>query len=495
MDILRSALPEEVGVRPEWVSDFITALENRGMMMHSVLFARFGKVFAEGYYAPFKKNDYHRMYSVSKSFASMAVGCLIGEGKISLDDRVADFFPDKIPENPNPYVMQTTVRDCLRMATPYSEGVTYRHTDSDWLATFFNPTKIPADHPSGTLFHYDTAGTYVLCALVERVTDMPFLDYLKEKALRKIGVSEKIWCVKAPEGYSWGGSGVMCSTRDLARFAQLVMNNGEFNGEQLIPADYVKAATSRQIDNSLSGHRTYLSGNGYGYQIWMTHDDSFSFLGMGGQLAVCVPKLDLLFVCTGDVQGNPTTYNAVFEELWKQVIEKITEKSLPKYPAEEKALKEQLASLKCVLPNGEKTSYLAEKINGVTYKLNENRMGIDTLRVDFEGENGEITLVRSDEEKKIRFAMGEYLIGEFPETHYYDERIGTPANRKYRCMASALWTQPDKLAIRVYVIDNYFGNLNITLAYKGDEIALAMNKTAEWFMDEYNGVTGGRIVE
>lgn len=328
-DILQFGRPEEVGVRPEWVEEYVQEMNRRRKMCHSVLMMRHGKVFAEGYWKPFGPQQLHRMYSVSKSFVSAAVGLLADQGRISLDDRIVTYFPDLLPEQVNPYLERTTIRDMLRMATPYPNGATYRGSDQNWIETFFQAPHGQADHPAGTRFLYDTSCSYTLNVLVERLTGMPFLEYLKDNMLRELGFSEEAWCVQAPEGYSWGGSGVECTTRDLARFALVFLNGGALGGKRYLSREYVRQATSKQIDNLGPEGVDKMHGNGYGYQIWMTCDGSFSFCGMGGQLAICVPQKDFLLVCTSDMQGDPDEYTCVFDVLWDTVLNRLDSETAP----------------------------------------------------------------------------------------------------------------------------------------------------------------------
>jgi CubicO group peptidase (beta-lactamase class C family) len=485
------ASPESVGVSSKHILNFIDKAEEYGIMLHSVLMMGRGKLIAEGYYAPFTSDWMHRMYSVSKTFVSTAIGLLADEGRISLDDKICDYFKDKLPENPHPYILDMAIRDLLIMATTHA-GSTYKPEDKDWVWTFFNtePTR-----PPGTVFRYDTSGSYVLNVLVERLTGKPFLEYLKDKMLRDLGFSEEAWCIKAPEGYSWGGSGVICTTRDLARLALVYMNKGNIGGRQYLSEEFIKAATSRQIDNAATGYRDYKNGNGYGYQIWMLKDGGFGFCGLGVQLAVCIPKEDFIFVCTGDNQGTVQVYGGILDILWKEILEKLQPGSLPEDEEAARKLEERLSSLEVVNPLiGKSTSPLQEKVNKCRYALGPNPMGIQEIGVEFEGNEGRLIMKKNGEEKVISFGMDKYVLGRFPETHYFGDTIGTPKGEMYKCMATARWTQEDKLVIRCYVIDDYFGNMTATLGFKGDELGVYMSKHAEWFLDEYYGFAGGRRI-
>lgn len=491
-DLFPNATPESMGISSKSILKFLKKLEKNGTMVHSVLMMRRGHVVTEGYYAPFTQDGLHRKYSVSKSFVGTAVGFLADEGRIKLDDHICDYFKDKLPENPHPYILDMRIRDLLMMSTTYS-GTTYKRDDKDWAWTFFNTTP---SHPAGTIYSYDTSASYVLGVLVERITGKPFLEYLKDKGLREMGFSEEAWCVKAPEGNSWGGSGVMCTTRDLARLALLYLNKGNIGGKQYLSREYVKAATSRQIDNCTNGHRDYMSGNGYGYQIRLLRDGAYAFCGMGMQLAIIVPKEELVFVCTGDVQGSAQVYAGMFELLWNEIIEELHPDSLPEDKMSARQLEDMLSTLQVVNPLiGKNTSPISEVINGQSYKLYPNPMGIDKISVSFEEEVGLLTLEKKEGNKTISFGLDNYIEGYFPESHYYGDTVGIPKDEMYKCIGVSRWTEENKLVIRCYVIDDYFGNMTITLGFKGKELGLYMSKTAEWFLDEYQGFAGGYLIE
>lgn len=487
-DILQFCRPEEVGVMPEWVTDYVREMNSRHKMCHSFLMMRHGKVFAEGYWKPFDKDGLHRMYSVSKTFVSAAIGMLVDEGKIKLSDRIADHFPDQIEDGIHPLIAEMTIENMLKMATCHKYN-SYNGHDMNWLHTFFHPHYEP-DHPAGTEFRYDTSATYTLDVLVERLTGKTFLEYLKDKALRELGFSEKAWCVEAPEGYAWGGSGVECTTRDLARFAMLFMYGGEVGGKQYISKDYVRAATSKQIDNGKIGAPN--EGYGYGYQIWRTWNNSFSFCGMGTQLAVCIPDRDFLFVCTSDTQGEADGYSTVFHALWENVIDKMGDDPISNDDKAFSKMNSFLSGLTVNLPAGELSSPFAEAINGVSYKLDDNRMGMHGFDIRFD-ENGGVLCyhtVRGD--KLFPFGIGKYANTVFPETHYSGKRINQPKGESYRCLNTAVWTSPNTLLIRTYVIDDYFGNMAAVFTFDDNgHVHLSITKTAEWFLDEYVGDADG----
>ncbi len=492
--LFEKATPEEVGIFSKDVRKLIQSFSDNGLYMHSLLIIRNGKLITEGYYAPFTRDTKHRLYSSSKTFVSGAIGLLCDEGKITLEDKVHTFFPEFPAEELHPYIKEATVRDLLMMASPHTTTYSIlpgKQYSKNWVESFF---QAPPLRPSGTVFLYDTSSSFILDVIVERVTGKPFLDYMKDKMLRELGFSEDAWCVKSPDGYSWGGSGVICTPLDFATFAFVLLRDGRVRGKQYISEAYVKAATSCQIPNDVFGNGGEWRTSGYGYQIWRTIGNGFLFSGMGSQLAYCLPDKDLLMVCTADTQGNASAAQLIVSAMYNCIAANAADNPLPENPAENAALEETLSSLTLYKTNGAAHSPMEKKINGVTYALAENPLGFKTVRFTFSGDTGTLHYENARGKKEIHFGLGEYLEGHFPETHYSGETIGTPKGSGYRCLAIGTWQAEHQLLLRVNIVDDYFGNLGITFGFKGNQIGLTALKSAEAFLDDYTGLAGGEAI-
>lgn len=491
--------PEEAGVSSADILKLVKNLEHFGQNLHSFALIKGNSVIAEGYKKPFSRDFIHRMYSTSKTFGSMALGVLVGEGKVSVSDYVLKYFPEYDKQVTDPYVRNMKIEHLLKMATAYTYPTTYgvkiRCTkEPNWAETFFD---VPSSHPSNTVFNYDTSASHIIGVIVEKVTGMPFIEYLKEKALLDIGFSKNARCLKAPEGYAWAGSAVMCTMLDLARLARLIMLDGAWDGKQLIDKDYVKAAKSRQIDNTKEGFSNTYKGHGYGYQLWCTADNTFSLVGMGQQLAICMPEEDLLFVCTGDNQGVDGAYHILFVNLWNIIKDNFSKTPLAPNPEALKELRDFCDNWEYHIVKGDATNPIADKINGKTFVLNENPMEITDITFNF-GKDGECTLNYTNPRgnKTLKFGIGKAVADEFPEDGYFGDIIGTPAGRRYKCLTSGAWTSPFQFRIKCDVIDDYVGNLSIIAGFDENlQLGLYMEKHAEFFLDGYNGFAGGVIKE
>ncbi len=481
--------PEEAGISSKAVLGFIRTLEQYHHCTHSILMARGNKIFAECYYAPFHPDFQHRMYSVSKSFVSVAVGLLVEDGKLSLEDRLVDFFPDSQNQYRNEKLEAMTIRQMLTMETCMSDNINWFYSGTqDRTQVYF---QMAADRNAGTLFRYDSPGSYMLCAIVEKITGKPFLEFMKERFLLKTGFSPNAYCLKAPGGYSFGDSGVMCTARDLLCFARFVMNGGTWDGIRYMKEDYLREATARQVDNSACGFVSY-GDYGYGYQIWKAPRDGFAFVGMGDQFAICDPKTDFIFIINSDNQGNSGSRQILYHTLYRDIVEQLGEPLAQDGEAAQE-LEQYCASRKLYWYPGDVSSPFAQTFSDAVYQLEENPMGISRLKFHFLGDMGEISYHNAQGEKTIRFGFGHNVFQQFPQEGYSDLIATVPEpGHTYRCAASAAWTEPQKLHVKVQIIDKYFGILDMVFSFRDNLLSLTMVKTAEAFLDEYQGSANGK---
>ena len=488
--MLKNVTPESVGISSKDVLGFLKRFDAYEYSLHSIIMARGDKIFAECYYKPFDKNFKHRMYSTSKSFVGIAIGFLEQDGLISLDDKFIKYFPeykDKASEN----MLEMTIRDMLTMSTCIDEDIfwfTSGTADRNEVYFRMNSCRIP-----GTTFKYDSPGSYMLGVIVEKQTGMTLIDYLIEKALKHTEFSKDAYCLKCPGGYSFSDSGVMCTARDLLIVARLLMDKGNIDGINYLNPEYIEQATKKQVDNDEleSGH--HYNRHGYGYQIWKTPNDGFAFIGAWGQLAICDPKSDFVIITTG--QSATSAREILFHELYNFIIPKLGE-TMDENPEDYKELEEYLSSRTFRALKGKCHSKTRDKINNVTYILDKNPMEIEYIRFNFEDNKGTLTYKNRQGEKKLYFKMCENEFFKFPQENYSDMVATIPQpGHMYDCACSAAWCEENKLKIFVQIIDKYFGELCMTFSFKDDRIAIRMAKSAEAFLNEYQGFACGKAIK
>ena len=477
--------PEQSGISSRHVLAFYKELDECNLSTHAVILSRGNSFFSECYYAPFHKDFLHRMYSTSKSFVSIAVGFCEQDGLLSLDDPLSKFFPESEPNGHTP-----TIRECLQMRTRKESGyggVSWFTAKPEDRADFYFTG--PVRKFPGTLYLYDSAVSFMLDAVVERVTGKPFMEYLKEKVFNEIGFSKDAYCLKCPGGHSWGDSGILCTARDLWLFARFVLNGGTWDGKRYLNEEYIKKATDTHVPNNNYGFRNLHGSEGYGYQFWGAAEGCFATKGMGNQISLCDPKHDFVFVINSDNQGNEFAYYQIYRALYSHIIHNLGE-PLPEDPQALAELNEYLASRKLFCLDKAKDSPMAEKISGKTFTCQENTAGIRWFRLDLNGNEGTFTYENATGEKVMPFGFGHNVFEKFPEEGYSDEvgSVSCPGN-KYDAAFSADWPDVDVLRIRVQIVDKYFGNLAILFGFRDEnQVTVRMEKAAEDFLKEYKAI-------
>lgn len=484
--------PEEAGISSERVTEFIKMLEERGASTHGLLFMRGDKIFSEAYWQPFNREFCHRQYSQTKSFVGVAIGLLEEEGKLSLDDKIVDYFPEKLDGEPHPFLKEQTIREMLMMKTVGRSSSWFVSGDKDRTHHYFNEKR--AFHPSGTIWAYDSPATQVLCSLVEKLTKKPLLDYLKEKLFNKMGVFQSAKMLKTPNGDSWGDSAMICTLRDMAAFGRLLMNYGVWNGERLMNEDYLRNATSKLVDNGM-GAQYSAYRQGYGYQIWRVAGGGFSFVGMGDQLTVCFPEKDLLFAINSDNQGTHFIRETIYCILEENFVREISDDPLPKDERAEKELNDLISTLELRTAKGGNDSPLRKKINKIRYFCEDNPMGIKEFSFAFKNDKeGEFCYTNSQGEKVLPFGINHNEFVKFPQEGYSDEYGAlTAEGHLYNAAVSAAWKGESEILLFTQIIDDYFGNMSARFSFKGDYVYAVFQKNAENFLNEYQGQLIGKL--
>ena len=490
--MFRTVTPEQVGISSALGEKFIRTFNKRGLAMHSVLLMRGEDIFAEYYWKPFNKDFCHRMYSQTKSFVGVAIGLLEEDGKLCLNDPISKYFPEKIDRELPEYLRELTIRDMLTMETCGNTPSWFTNEDPDRAHLYF--AQNTAYIPGGMRWEYDSPGSQVLSMLVEKLSGTTLFDFLNERVFKKLGTFKTASILKTRTEDSFGDSALLCTTRDMASFARFVMNYGTWHGERLLNEAYLRKATSRIVDNNSMGFDGVYT-QGYGYQIWRVDYNGFAFNGMGGQLTLCFPDLDLIFTCTGDNQGFSEAKSLILTALYDLIVENMGDAPLPE---DQQAYARCCAlgeELELIHLSGRANSPYAETVNGRVYRCGENPTGITQFSLHFTGKDtGELHYTNAQGDKVLPFGLGKNVFTKFPEYGYSNEHAGlrTTDGFLYNCAVSAAWREEKKLCIKAQIIDKYFGNMLMMLSFKDERAVVVMTKTAEDFLDKYAGTFNAR---
>lgn len=327
--------PESQGVSSAGILQFLETADRQVQSMHSFMLVRHGQVIAEAWWAPESATKPHVLWSLSKSFTSTAVGMAVAEGKLSIDDPVSKFFPEEMPAEPSGNLKAMRVKDLLTMSTGHQEEVNLR-TEKEWIKAFLNH---PVPHKPGTHFKYNTPATFMQSAIVRKVTGQTVLDYLKPRLFEPLGIAPPQWDT-SPDGNSIGGYGLYLCTEDIAKFGQLYLQKGKWNGKQLLSADWIDQATSKQVSNGSDPTRDW--DQGYGFQFWRCRHGAYRGDGKDGQFCVVMPKQDAVVVITANTGDMQAELNIV----WDKLLPAFQDSALPENPEGAAKLKDFARGLK-----------------------------------------------------------------------------------------------------------------------------------------------------
>lgn len=357
--------PEAVGIRSEQVAAFFDSLlAYPRCEIHSTIVMRHGKVVGELFPAPFRPEYQHTQFSCSKTFVAAAVGIAIGEKRLRLDDRLVSFFPKQLPKVVSWRLNSITVRDLLTMQSGFVVDTKMRNASTQWIKDYLAH---PMNAAPGRRFQYDSIDTYLLSAIVQQVTGMTLLDYLAEKVFRYLNIREVRW-EQSPEGINTGGWGLYIQGESLAKFGQLLLQRGQWNGRQLIPAQWVGEMMKQQVARD--------KNDGYGYQMWMCqgHPGAVRADGAYGQYIIIVPDKDVVVVIN---QCNLNDGLRQREYIWNTLFKGMQDGALP---ASEAYRQLQQREWSLPLLEGELTSKVLADYLGKTISLGKNPLGWSALR-------------------------------------------------------------------------------------------------------------------
>ena len=320
IDLPRAATPDNVA---QAMDAFFKGAEQEKKDVHSVMIVKDGQVIYSRWQSQGSEKVPHVLHSVSKTFTATAVGLAIADGKMALTDKVIKYFPDKLPAQVSDNLKAMTVRDLLTMSCGHDTEPSFRGPDQDWVTAFLAH---PVVHKPGEFYLYNSLGTYMLSAIVQQVTGQKVLDYLTPRLFEPLHIDKPRW-EESPQGINAGGWGLWLKTEDLAKMGQLLLQKGEWNGKQLIPAEWVAEMSKKQVESINPGTRIEEAEakgmtketsdwmQGYGYQMWRCRPGCFRADGARGQYIIVVPDKNAVIAITSDVEDLQGELNLVWNHI------------------------------------------------------------------------------------------------------------------------------------------------------------------------------------
>jgi CubicO group peptidase (beta-lactamase class C family) len=458
---LKRMSPESQGISSSAISKFINAANASGLQWHSFMLLRHGNVVAEGWWKPFDPSYKHTLYSLSKSFTSTAVGMLVKEGKLKVDDSVISFFADELPATVSDNLKQMKIKNLLTMNTGHGIDTTpkMREGTDTWTKTFLS---LPVEHAPGSHFLYNTGATYMLGAIVKKVSGQDLEEFLSPRLFQPLDITGYDW-EKSPQGLSVAGWGLRVKTEDIARFGQLYLQKGKWNGKELLTESWVNEASSYQT-NSNTGDSDW--SQGYGYQFWRCKPGFFRGDGAFGQYCVVMPQHDAVLVVNSeswDMQKQMTI-------MWETIVPALQSSPLPESDKDLQQLRNDLNNLSIPVDKGSITSSQAKNISGSKIVLNTNEFGVTDMQLKLS--DSECTWTTNSKNGKQVISLGWEKWKVNKESATYIFAVGNRNPTASKIAGTATWLNENTLQLSLKFIEAIHGD-KVTFVFDGDKVSVS----------------------
>jgi len=470
-----AATSEALGVASPAVSAFLDAAAAGAFELHSLVIARGGKPAVRAWWAPYRAEAAHSLYSLSKSFTSTAVGFAVASGKLKLTDKVVDFFPGQKPSQISENLAALRVEHLLEMSVGQASDATPVLThEQDWVKAFL---ALPIESPPGSVFLYNSAATYMLSAIVQKVTGERVVDYLRPRLFDPLGLPPMRWS-ECPRGINTGGWGLSATTDAISKFGQFYLQKGRWNGKQLLPREWIEQATRFKIQQPPGPGQDLAQlkkdsdwHQGYAYQFWRCRHDAFRGDGAFGQFCIVVPQLDAVIAITSrtlDMQG-------LINLVWEHLLPGLHEAALPADRAASDRLRAQLAGLALKLPEGSAGS--PQAVAHREFAIEPNTLGIRRLTLGFDKDSCRLGFDVDGKTHTIDCGIGRWRDGEteLPGTPpEWTELLGTYVNPRHpaKIAAAGAWKDSNTFQMRWRYYETPHLD-DVTLRFSGNGVELS----------------------
>lgn len=482
--IPRAKTPKSVGVSAEIVNDFFKNAKEKNLEYHSLMVIRNGKVAVEWYNEPFDKDTNHSVYSVSKSFTSTAIGFAVSEGLISLDDKLLDFFPEYTPKKPDPRFDKLTIHNLLRMSSGKKANILSDKGKIDWIDDYINS---PWVFEPGEKFLYVNENIYMLSAIINKVTGMSMREYLRPRLFEPLGIDFPFWETDK-NGIEAGGWGLYLKTEDLAKFILCYLKDGKYKGEQVIPKEWVRLATSKQIDNEY--HRPGTDSScGYGYCFWRDRLGGFRADGMFSQFGIAFPEYNAVVVVTSSISDEQDGLDGVFEFFPKAFVEECDDTELEfanspglafsEHPEKEQEINDRYIKFRKKLILNLMGFPVSVLPLAITYMMTDKAGNIDMVKFDFNGEECVFRWSEGTEHNQIPLGM---------DGHYRYSTM-TLGGIDFKVCSNATWIDDNTLLVSIRPIQTV-GKRNMLFSFRPNDRVVMTPTSTPYVGDIFAALNG-----
>lgn len=442
------------------INRFLNNLNEKHIECHSIVIMQNGETKLEKSFYPYQNNTIHPVFSVSKSFTSIAIGQLIEQNKVNINDTWITYFPE-YKATAADHFDKVTIKDLLTMRMGQDEEP-YLNTNDDWISSTISK---PLVYTPGTHFFYDSMCTHLISALVQKITHKTMAEYLDDILMKPLNITDYYWD-SDQRGITAGGFGLHISTHDLAKFGQLLLNKGRYNNQQIISAHWIKEATSRQADTEpyYPIERTE-NRQGYGFYFWQCSHNAYRASGLHGQLCFIQPENNLVIAMASATTGSQPILDCLFQAMY-----------------EERGSTDTVTYELPILQGKKKSS--AFLCNQIAMKALPNPAQIQQLQIKQEDNKIQLTFTKQNKQYTIKAGYNTWLKQEnkflnFTPTEWHCAmHDDIPNQYKLPAYANYAWITPTTLNIQLrarndaaqynftFLLDHHY----LTMRYKADAL-------------------------
>ena len=434
MTTLLHTTPESVGISSKVLLEVMKEL-CKLHYLNSISILRHGRCCLEGWVAPYCRETPHQLFSLSKSFTSCGIGLAQAEGRLSVQDKLVSFFPEYGDCIVDSRMNKVTLADLLTMRSGHLACTTrFMFGTDDYVKAFLSS---PLDTEPGTRFTYNSGASYMLAAVIKKVTGENLREYLGPRLFEPLQMTPGIWeC--CPKGINLGGWGLYMTTDDIAKFAQLLLQHGKWEGRQILPEDYLAEATRKHADNSMNEAPDWKQG--YGYQFWRSRH-GYRGDGASGQYAIVLEEQDIAIAVTSCVDNM----QAELDVLWKKLLPYVNDAPLPEAPEEHRELLDYLQKMAIPTPEPSGSTWHAP----ATFRFQDNPAGIRQCDIFFSEKDCALTFQTNRGSEQLRAGFGHFDYSTFQLTDALPHPVA----------AYAIWKNPHTLEIHSFICDGIFRDI------------------------------------
>lgn len=455
MKKLPRSTPEDHGIPSERIQDFLEHISLKELELHSFMLLKDGFVVSEGWWHPYKPVLPHMLFSLSKSFTSTAIGFAVSEGLLTVDDLVLSFFQGDAPKDPSQNLSSMKVKHLLSMSTGHAEDTTGKITENkegNWAKGFL---ELPVEFTPGTHFLYNSGASYMLSAIIQKLTGETVLDYLSPRLFKPLGIENPTW-ETCPMGINTGGWGLSIKTEDIAKFGQLYLQEGIWEERQVLASKWIQEATQFHISNGNSSDSDW--SQGYGYQFWRCRNNAYRGDGAFGQYCIVMPEKNVVIAITSGLDDMQAVLNLIWEDLLPSMGKNAILENKESY----EKLQQTLNELSLLPPSEKDTSLLIPNISSRYYEFEDNHIGMKGITFEFSPNLNQVILNIGNSQEQLSINCG---VGQWVENE--KETLGLPGEM----LASSTWVNDNTFRATVRFIETPFYE-TFNCAFNGESVQI-----------------------